>query len=208
MDFTFRPIDKWPGELTNGRRSSPFRTPWGRTLDLLDRELGFLQARNIVFQVAMHESDIRLDGRPRARAVASHPGVIIAFDSRYGPLKYATDVFWHWEDNVRAIALGLEALRKVDRYGITKRGEQYTGWKQLPQHASNGFATADDAAAWMVSEITDDYGRPMYDASDLITGGHLVDAYRHLAARFHPDSPAGSHDQFVKLQQAKALIEA
>lgn len=38
---------------------------------------------------------------------------------------------WSWEDNLRAIALALEALRKVDRYGVTRRGEQYTGWKQL-----------------------------------------------------------------------------
>lgn len=43
-----------------------------------------------------------------------------------------TDAFPHWQDNVRAIALGLEALRKVDRYGIGKRGEQYVGWRALP----------------------------------------------------------------------------
>jgi hypothetical protein len=199
VDFTFRPIDKWPGELTRGRRSSPFRTSWGRTLDLLDRELGFLQARNVVFQVAMQESDIRLDGRPRARAVASHPGVIIAFDSRYGPLKYATDVFWHWEDNVRAIALGLEALRKVDRYGITKRGEQYTGWKQISQHAGAIFATADEAADWMVDQLAQ---------RGIEADFQFEDAYRLLARRLHPDTPGGSHDQFVKLQQAKELIEA
>jgi hypothetical protein len=55
----------------------------------------------------------------------------VSFESRHGPLEYATDVFDDWQDNVRAIALGLEALRRVDRYGIAKRGEQYRGWKQL-----------------------------------------------------------------------------
>ena len=57
------------------------------------------------------------------------PAVIIAFESKHGPLKYATDVFDHWHANLRAIALGLEALRKVERYGITQRGEQYTGFR-------------------------------------------------------------------------------
>jgi hypothetical protein len=45
---------------------------------------------------------------------------------------YATDVCERWEHNVRAIALGLEALRAVDRHGITRRGEQYAGFKALP----------------------------------------------------------------------------
>src|SRR5690606_5164123 len=78
------------------------------------------------------EDDIRLDGLPRANARPGHQGVVLAFDSKYGPLKYATDTFDRWQDNLRAIALGLESLRRVDRYGITKRGEQYTGWRQLP----------------------------------------------------------------------------
>ena len=54
---------------------------------------------------------------------------MVAFESKHGPLKYATDVFDHWHANLRAIALGLEALRKVERYGITQRGEQYTGFR-------------------------------------------------------------------------------
>jgi len=34
-----------------------------------------------------------------------------------------------WRHNVRSIALGLEALRAVDRYGISRRGEQYAGFR-------------------------------------------------------------------------------
>jgi hypothetical protein len=37
-----------------------------------------------------------------------------------------------WQHNVRAIALTLEALRAVDRYGATETGQQYTGFKALP----------------------------------------------------------------------------
>lgn len=44
-------------------------------------------------------------------------------------LVYATDTCVYWQHNVRSIALGLEALRAVDRYGISKRGQQYAGFR-------------------------------------------------------------------------------
>ncbi len=44
-------------------------------------------------------------------------------------LVYATDACEFWQHNVRSIALGLEALRAVDRYGISRRGEQYAGFR-------------------------------------------------------------------------------
>ena len=34
------------------------------------------------------------------------------------------------------IGLGLEALRAVDRYGITSRGQQYAGFRELPSATS------------------------------------------------------------------------
>ncbi len=42
-----------------------------------------------------------------------------------------TTSFPAWRINVRAIALGLEALRKVDRSGIARGNEQYTGFRAL-----------------------------------------------------------------------------
>lgn len=126
-----RPIVLWPHPPTRGRRRSAFKAGWSDTVILLEREVGLLGGRQAVMQIAVTEEDLRLDGRIRANARPPHPGVIVSFESRHGPLEYATDVFDDWQDNVRAIALGLEALRKVDRYGIAKRGEQYRGWKAL-----------------------------------------------------------------------------
>src|ERR1700675_3855774 len=86
---------------------------------------GALDAKKLVFQIDVRESEIRLDGLPSARARPNDPAVIVSFDSKHGPLRYFCDQFTDWQDNIRAIALGLEALRKVERYGITHRGEQY-----------------------------------------------------------------------------------
>ncbi len=140
MNVTFRPIDTWPADTPIERQRSRFDSYWSTTLNDLERELNHLGARDVVIQLALRESDIRLDGWPKERSRPEHPGVILAFESKHGPLKYTTGTFDHWQDNIRAIALGLESLRRVDRYGITKRGEQYTGWKAL---ASGSQAEAD-----------------------------------------------------------------
>lgn len=132
MNIRCRPITTYPPQFQAPRRSSAFSAGWSQTMRLLESELARLGARNAVIELAVTESDLRLDGWPRAHARPTHPGVIISFDSIHGPLRYGTDAFPRWQENVRAIALGLEALRKVERYGIGKRGEQYVGWKALP----------------------------------------------------------------------------
>lgn len=140
MNVTFRPLPVWPYPATRDRRSRwTFKAPWSSTLDLLYREVEKLGGRNVVLGAGFRERDLRLDGMPRAGArEPMHPGVEISFDSRHGRLVYATDVCVRWEHNVRSIALGLEALRAVDRYGITRRGEQYAGWKQLAPGTTDG----------------------------------------------------------------------
>jgi hypothetical protein len=141
IEARFRPIPIWPHDTTpHDARRSPwtFKASWQNTLDLLDRELRHLAATSIVIGCGLREQDIRQDGWPRSGArTPEHPGVEISFDGipltgKIGRLVYATDVCHRWEHNVRAIALGLEALRAVDRHGITRRGEQYAGFKALP----------------------------------------------------------------------------
>lgn len=133
MNVRCRPLSSFPPEFHVARSSGdPFSAGWTSTFDLLVRELEKLGASNVAIELALTEGDIRLDGWPYAGARTSHPGVVISFDSKHGPLRYGTDAFPKWQSNVRAIALGLESLRRVDRYGIGKRGEQYTGWKALP----------------------------------------------------------------------------
>jgi len=211
MDVRFRPISTWPGEHTppHQRKSRwSFKASWPQTLDLLDRELYQLGARNIVIEIALRESDIRLDGWPRADARSpSHPGVVVSFDSKHGPLRYATDVFEYWQHNVRAIALGLEALRKVDRYGITRRGEQYTGWKALPPGIALGPAAFEsrEAAARFILETAEenvDWLEDMLGDIELAKG-----FYRTASKKAHPDA-GGSHEDFTKLQAAWELVSA
>lgn len=145
------PIGDWPGEFTRHRQVSKFSAGLTDTLHLLDREIYHLvdtkaQQESAELLVAIPAGAFRIDGRPYANAKAEHPGVIFSIDSRHGHLSYPCDTFRSWEDNLRAIAKALEALRMVDRYGVTKRGEQYRGFLAIEATAApSGFATADDA---------------------------------------------------------------
>lgn len=205
MNIHYRPIDKWPGEPTKVRQASPFSARWDDTLDLLDRELHQLRARSVVFQIALREEGFRkTDGQPKTNAPPSHPGVILAFESKYGPLKYACDRFTDFQSNVRAIALGLEALRKVDRYGITKRGEQYTGWKALPGAGGSVTTMTAEAAAEFVSRAC---GGACSARALLQSVVNVAPAYREAARRLHPDA-GGSTEDFQRLQEAKRVLDA
>jgi hypothetical protein len=113
------------------RERAKFSASHNDTLALLEAELGRIGAKNAQVEIAIPLEMWRIDGRPRAHAQADHPGVVVRFESKYGPLAYSTDRFTRYQDNMRAIALGLSDLRRLERYGIANRGEQYRGWKEL-----------------------------------------------------------------------------
>lgn len=148
--MTVDPIGAWPGTLTLRRKRSDFASPLSSTMEVLRRELRQLAAKNARLQIAIDAGAFRLDGKPRATAKPEHPGVILTLDSKHGPLSYPCDTFTTWQDNLRAIALALEALRKVDRYGVTKSGEQYRGFRAIEATAAlAGFANTDEALAFL-----------------------------------------------------------
>lgn len=200
----FRPLGVWPWPETSPRRSrSTFKAPWSSTLELLERELAHLHAHHVVIQADFADDDIRLDGWPRAGARAPrHPGVIVYFESDHGPLRYAADTHEWWQHNVRAIALGLEALRAVDRYGVTRSGEQYRGWAALPP-AVGVYHDLESAAAVVVRVSGTDL--TIEDVlSDPDARGSVI---RAALKRSHPDG-GGDDATFATVQRARRLLEA
>ena len=123
----------------------PFTAKWGQTLELIERELWHLGVRgDWVLQLDVNERDLRNDGMMRANARPPGSDVAIAVHSKSkGDLLFVCGRFWEWQDNVRAIALGLEALRKVERYGIVQSNEQYRGWQALPAGDANAAGATD-----------------------------------------------------------------
>lgn len=207
LNAIFRTLEKWPGEPTGDawRRNSPFKSPYAKTLDLLEYELNQLAAYNVVVQVQMDRSQIRNDGWPRSDARVNGPGVILSFrGSDANDYVYPCDTFLDWRDNLRAIALALEALRKIDRYGVTRRGEQYQGFRALPpggDEQQRTKMTADQAAAWIAEKI------PGVSAEGLLGSRRLFEAVFKLGQQqMHPDA-GGAHEDFVMLQEAGAVLK-
>lgn len=182
--LTVRP---WDGPLPKpGNRYSPFRASFSKTVTLLARELEHLNAKQIVVMLDVQERDLRLDGAPRANARPGHPAAAVSFESKHGPLRYATCEFTAWQDNLRAIALGLHALRAVDRYGVSSSGEQYRGWRAIPMSTdpAESVQTREQAR-----EVLDGYGGDT----------------RRALFETHPDQ-GGNVDEFRKVIKARELL--
>lgn len=212
LNYQFRPLENWPRRI-NPRKRATFRSTWSDTLKLLERELSKLQAKNIVIQADCTEDDIRNDGMLRANAKIKSPTVILSFQSKFGPLSYPCETYNDWQDNVRAIAKSLEALRSVDRYGVTRRAEQYKGWAKLPgpentstdtcwsyqpKQTQPEFTLVSDAADFLANETES------HRAFELLKDINLAeDAYRTAVKKHHPD--AGGDPAMFK--RATAAIE-
>lgn len=210
MRYQIEPLVRWPYPPTRQRKPNPFRAKFDQTLKELGAELEHLGMTGaLAVQVVTDDVNVRQDGMLRARAVVRHPGVILSFQSRHGPLSYPCDTFAgsyygdppDWQINVRAIAVALEALRKVDRYGVGSHGEQYAGWRAIEAPASP-FASKDAAYEWL----------RRFTGIELTTSGPPTDAdYRALlrvAARLaHPDV-GGEPDDWTRVDAARQLLRA
>lgn len=205
MILSIRPIVTWPGELRSDRQRirSPFNSSYSDTLELLDRELRMIRATVTVVQLAVNEGQIRRDGKLRANQHPDHPGVVLSFQTARGSFRYAADRFTHWHDNLRGIALGLEALRKFERYGIGSGTEQFTGFLQLEGgNGADAPMTREDAARFIAK-----HGAYDPDAV-LIHWPYQGIYYRTCARKLHPDSPSGDAELFKRLQEAKRILDA
>ncbi len=214
LNLTLRPIQDWPGKPhPAGRERGPFTAPMKDTLTTLKRELAALSAKNIVLQIALREQDLRQDGLPRAGAIATHPGIILAFDSRHGPLRLYFDSFTRWENNLRAVAMHLEHLRLAGLYGVGTDGQQYRGWMALPDYSSPDIsigAQTPEAAALLIGEAIARHALSNeITVSDILRDPKKRDrAFRIASSLAHPDnSVTGDQEQFLRLQQAKALLD-
>lgn len=203
MNYQFRPITNWPHEVTEDRRSRyTFKATWQTTLKQLDHELFYLDASNVVFQVAASSSDIRLDGMLRANAKINAPGVILSFDSKNGPLSFPCDSCELWQHNFRSIALGLKSLRDVDRYGVTRKAEQYKGWARLPSPSGEG-------AIWNVPQNLNDARKLVMTVSSLTNGTNveLLELAKKHQIKFHPDRQGGDQRMSRAFNAAVELLK-
>ncbi len=211
LTLKVRPLSAWSWPTTRQPIQAPFRGPggrrtsWSKTVDLLARELRMLGVHACILELDVRESDIRVDGWIRAQARPSSHRIVITFEhARHGWLRYPCDRFTQWQDNVRAVALGLEALRKVDRYGVSPSGEQYAGWRALP--AQTGAVMTSTKAAEVVANLS---GAPGSAEQILRDWTYAQGRVREALRKTHPDT-GGDADagEFHTVQTARKVLAA
>lgn len=183
MNLTVRPLPAWPYP-ERPRRNDLFQATYSQTLEKLEDEIRRIRGGEVIIGLVVDAAAIRLDGRLRADARPSHAGVELSFEvPGRGRLVFHTDAYRgyadSWQSNLRAIALGLEALRAVDRYGITSTAEQYAGFLQLT-----------------TSQPSADRGRQLVEEA----GG-----VRQALMKHHPDQ-GGDPRQFADVQAYRQLV--
>lgn len=187
------------------RRRSRFDSAWGSTLELLLGEVEKIGGRDLVIEIDVPERGIRNDGMLRADARPDDPAVVVAFETKkYGPLRYESDAYSQlaygsrathpWQDNVRAVALTLEALRAVERHGAARKGEAYRGWAARPALASAPVMSSSEAYDVFCDLLGRD-GSLEYPPTDPRT-------IRAVKARAHPDQNGGDRELWEKATEA------
>lgn len=205
LQATFRHWENPP--RTGGNQTSLFRCGPTKAYQMLADEVRRIGGDAVIIEAGFREDQIRNDGWPYSSARPSHSAVRVSFHSRHGPLSFECGTYKTIDDNLYAIALTMQALRAVDRYGAVKGAQQYKGWKQLPgDQPPEQPTTAVDlrmAAAFLCKLA----GEPdsMIPAV-LNLPSSIREVYRAAALRCHPDR-GGSPEMMARVNAAKDLIE-
>ena len=156
-------------------------TVWN-AIQRLERELDALGATNPTLSTNVQ---LRLDGRPRSDMEPSDTGAAAYFNFKGRATVFACDRWDRVADNIAAIAAHIDALRRVERYGVGSLEQALAGYKALP---------ADSAADWRQV-----FG---FAKEQRVTLEQFDVAYKKLAKERHPDR-GGSDEAMFHLNRSR-----
>lgn len=205
LRIPIKPIIAWPGRRNQNPINSPFRATCSQTLKLIDKELNHAKAvdQSWFIEMFVRPEDIRRDGELRANAKPPEPGIIFTFERftegrKTQSLSFPCDRFNSWKDNLRAIALSMQSLRQVERYGVFKYAD-IINRLALPV-AGEGVARFD--CAKFIADHSD------FQVDDILSGVAIEVAYKRAARKLHPDNQETGNDAlFVRLIEAKRVLD-
>lgn len=200
FQFRYMPDPRWGHQVHKDVRG--LRANWSKAFTKLRYELARIKATDVVLEAGYKPTQLRNDGWPMATASPEHSAVRVWFKAKRQSLCFQYDGWRDVEMNVYMIALTLERLRAVERYGCTQSDEQYRGWSQLPPGTGKGPIVADEFGSANGARLflAETAGVPLH--RDVID----ADLYRAAARRAHPDQ-GGTNELMAKVNRAKEYIE-
>ncbi|HTB10966.1 MAG TPA: hypothetical protein VK752_05320 [Bryobacteraceae bacterium] len=203
LEINFRPLSKWTRVPALGYERSQFKMAYNRTLDLLITELVKLDAREVLIEAGFPREKIRVDGWPFQGATPTHPGVVLYFKTAEGAMEFPCGTYGRFEENIHAIALTLENLRAIDRYGVTLGHQQYAGFLALPPAPKEWTV---EQAAEFISKV-EVSGAFAGDPGLMIANADAYRrAYRKAASKLYPHTP-DKNDGWHQLSLARAILD-
>lgn len=188
--------EPWQGQQQRNT-TSRFRSDWATTIRLMAAETEHLDAGLVVVEVDTPLANLSRDRQQFREGQPRTPGVRVCFDSKHGLQRHATGAFSTWRHNVHAVALSLQALRQIDRFGVSN-GAQYVGFRPALEAGSKpAFDNAREAIHWLTEQGRGQglQGEPAY-------------LYRQLAKAWHSDSGRDPDGNWGRLQAAHLVLEA
>lgn len=176
----------WPDGYP--RTASPQRSNFGGTPDKIRKEMVSeverLGGRNLIISTNV---ELRQDGYPRAGRKPLAPdeaGVAVYFDLQGTPYVFACDKWDCVAHNMRAIQKTIEALRGMERWGVSDMmARAFTGFKAIPAQSSR--------EPWAA----------VLNVPKNATPDQITQAYRSRLKQVHPDH-GGSAEEFQRVQDA------
>lgn len=183
----------WPRAKSRGRAAFSTKNSVDQRLSVyaaiqrLEQQLDLLGAKGPTLSTNV---SLRLDGRPRSDDEPRDPGAACYFQFKGKATVLACDKWNRVADNIAAIAAHIDALRRIDRYGVGSLEQALAGYKALP---------ADSAADWRAVLGFPAGSRPTVDQ---VEAAHLEQAKKH-----HPDV-GGSDDAMQRINRSREYAYA
>jgi hypothetical protein len=182
----------WARTARGLRRKAAFRSHGqpvsiAVAIDRLDGELERLRASHVTISTNV---ELTSRGTPRSGAPEpADPGAAVYFTLKEQPRCLACDTWTRLADNLAAIAQHIDAIRRIDRYGVGTLDQAFAGYTALPERTASNWRR-------VLEELTG-MGPSVWTLDQ-------VDAvYKALARRLHPDT-GGTHEAMARLTGAVA----
>lgn len=155
------------------------------TRDAIDRVVAELERLGATDEILSTNVPLSLKGLPDSRlSEPSDTGAALYIKLDGKPLVFACDKWDRVADNIAAIAQHIDALRRIDRYGVGRVEQAFEGYKALPQS-------------------TDDW-RVVLGVGEFATIEQVDAAFLQKAKEAHPDV-GGTHEEMARLTAARDL---
>jgi hypothetical protein len=134
--------------------------------------------------------EVTVYGLPKAgRAAPADPGAAVYFELHGKDRVLACDRWATVAENIAAIAAHIDAIRRVERYGIGSLDQAFAGYTALPAPGK------DNRPVWRrVFSVPDGTNPTLEDVQK---------TYRLMARKLHPDQPGGSQEAMSVLNLAR-----